>query len=351
MTDLVKLDGSQGEGGGQILRSALALSLLTGRPFAITRIRANRPKPGLRPQHLQSVLAAARICGASVAGAEVGSEWLRFRPHELRPDHTYKFAIGTAGATTLVLQTICFPLARAPDATKIVITGGTHVPFAPCADYLDLVWRLAVSRLGFDIERFAIRHGFYPRGGGELAATILPSRPAATFDWLSRGSLIAITPISLVVGLPASIAARQGQQAERRLRQAGLEGLLDRPIIQTRQAGAPGTMLFLYLRFETGSAAFFALGERGKPAETVADQAVDECLGYLSSGDYPVDPYLADQLLVPIAAAGVAAQFSTSRVTEHLLTNAAVVSRFCERKIEIVGRVGQPAAVALKCRS
>lgn len=286
---VIDIDGSQGEGGGQILRSALALSLLTGKPFHLDRIRARRAKPGLMPQHLKAVQAAAEIGDARVLGARVGSMSLEFVPGRVQAGD-YLFDIGTAGATSLVLQTVYLPLAFAGDESSVTIVGGTHVPFSPCFHYLERNWRCFLEAAGLELSLKLERAGFYPPGGGIVHARIPAVSGLRALRRTERGRLLQIRGSSAVANLTMSIAERQRDRALRRLSRRytccdiALEFL---------EAYSPGTMLLLVAEFERSQACFFSLGQRGKRAEQVADETVDALLEFLDS-DGAVDAYLAD---------------------------------------------------------
>lgn len=340
--NVVELDGSSGEGGGQILRSALALSIVTGRPCRVENLRAGREKPGLQPQHLMAVQAAAAICDAAVDGAHLHSRSLTFHPGPVQPGD-YRFDVGTAGSAPLVVQTVYLPLARAATASTLTLTGGTHVPQSPSFHYLELVWRPFLAQIGFELELALERAGFYPPGGGEIRALIQPLTRARPLVSLARGDLQAIEGVSAVANLPLSIAARQRNQALQRLNAiapaVGIE-------LETLQAVSPGTMLGLLARFEHGHAGFFALGARGKPAEQVADEAVDALFEFLTTTAV-LDPHAADQLLLPLALADGASALSVSRITRHLLTNRDVVRAFLPVTIEIDGEMEQPGVLRI----
>ena len=339
---MVEIDGALGEGGGQILRSALSLSLVTGQPFHIYNIRARRPKPGLRPQHMMAVRAAAQVSGAQVEGLSPGSQELTFVPRPVRPGE-YRFDIGTAGSTSLVLQTLFLPLSRAQGSSTITLIGGTHVPWSPPYHYLAWHWLPMLQRLGFRAQLSMERAGFYPRGGGLVRAIIHPCKDIQPLHLLRPGSLTAIRGLSAVARLDMNIARRQRQRALGRLR--GLGCPVD---IETRAlpAPSPGTALILLARFEHSHACFTSLGKRGKPAEKVADEAVEALLETLHARA-AVDPHLADQLLLPLALAAGASAFTTARITRHLLTNAQVISEFLPLRIEIQGQLGEPGEVRL----
>ena len=336
----IVIDGAFGEGGGQILRTSLSLSVITRRAFAITNIRANREPPGLRPQHLLSVTSAAEICGARVLGAEIGSREIRFEPHELRPG-TFRFDVGTAGSTSLVLQTIFFPLALAGGESNVTITGGTHVPMTPCYHYLEMEWLPIVKQIGFGGDMMMRRAGFYPQGGGEVNVIIPPHGALRGLRAEARGSLKGLVGISAIANLPMHIAERQRHRALVRLREKGL-----RAEIEIREMASPGrgTMLLLLAQFAEVTSCHYSLGAIGKSAEKVADEACKELFEFLAS-DAAVEPHLADQLLVPLALAHEESFFTTSKITQHLLTNAAVIEKFVNVTIDVGGEVGQPGKV------
>ncbi|MEW6358093.1 MAG: RNA 3'-terminal phosphate cyclase [Planctomycetota bacterium] len=339
----IHIDGSFGEGGGQILRTALALSCITGRSFTITNIRANRSKPGLRPQHLQCVQAAARISGASVNGDRVGSSQISFEPGPTRPGD-YRFDIGTAGATSLVLHTIFFPLALADGPSSITITGGTHVPFAPCFHYLERQWAPALDRAAFPISLHMKSAGYYPAGGGQISVDIAPARAPLPLTITDRGGLVNVHILSTISNLPRHIAERQAARAEKKLVRQRLP--LEVEIADLPSPGK-GTMLFLHARFERSDASFFGLGAIGKRAEKVADEACEQLLDFLKT-DGAVDRFLADQMLIPTALAAGESRFTTERITQHLLTNAEVIRMFLPAEIQIEGRPAEPGAVTVR---
>jgi RNA 3'-terminal phosphate cyclase (ATP) len=337
--EMVTLDGSRGEGGGQILRTALSLSLLTGRPFRITKIRANRDKPGLRPQHLAAVEAAAALCGGKVTGATVGARELVFRPRPYVP-RDLDLDIGTAGATALVLHTLALPIAlRAEGPVRLTLAGGTFNDRAPSFPFLETTWRGYLATLGLSVGLAMPSAGFYPVGGGRLEAWIEPGQPHP-FVLTERGPLRQIRGVSGVSNLHRhAVAERMAEQARSRLSDLGLDAkiaLADWPgraqgaaIALTAEHDVPGSARPI-------SSTFVGLGARGKPAERVADEAVDELLAYLDApGAGAVDPHSADQLLLPLALAEGTSVFTVSDVTEHLRTNAATIRAFLDRDIRI----------------
>jgi RNA 3'-phosphate cyclase len=338
---MIELDGSLGEGGGQILRTSLSLSLLTGQSFHLRHVRAGRSRPGLQPQHLMSVRAAAAIGQAQVQGAVLHSTDLVFEPGPVIPGK-YHFAIGTAGAAALVLHTLYLPLAlRTVEPSELVLEGGTHVNASPCFHFLDVTWRAYLDLLGLKVKLRLKRPGFYPRGGGLVEAHIQPCSRLRGLQLNDAAAVTRITGFSAVAGLPEEIAARQARRALARLKASSLKA----NIPQEKWAGGPGTVLALILDTAPVPTMFFGLGARGKPAERVADEAIDQALDYLNYGTGTVDWHSADQLVLPLALAAERSSFRVARVTSHLVTNLAVIRRFVDRDIVCQGDVGGPGTV------
>lgn len=316
---MISLDGSRGEGGGQILRTALTLSMITGQPFRIEKIRAKRARPGLMRQHLTAVSAAAQISGARTLGAELGSTTLEFAPAALQGG-SYDFAIGTAGSCTLVLQTILPALWYASSPSVVSVKGGTHNPAAPPADFLTQTWLPLVQRMGVDTGLELVRHGFYPAGGGQVRARVGNAPCARPIDVTDRGPLRMIRVESRVSGIPGVVARREIDRVAERL--PGVEGRL----CQLPDEQGPGNVLLAEVEHEHLTEVFVSFGEKGVTAETVADRLVKAVRRYLGS-DAAVGEHLADQLVLPMALArgGV---FTTTTVTPHLSTNLGVVEQF-----------------------
>jgi RNA 3'-terminal phosphate cyclase (ATP) len=339
---LVEIDGSFGEGGGQILRTSLALSLLTGKPFHLRNVRARRTRPGLQPQHLMSVRAAAQVGQAQLRGATRDSTDLVFEPGPVTQGK-YHFPIGTAGATSLVLQTVYLPLALRGDApSEVTITGGTHVPKSPAFHFLDTTWRGYLELLGLRIKLRMPRPGFYPRGGGVLEAVIQPCPRLYGLQLEPPPRPTRATGFSAVAGLPEDIASRQAHRAVRRLK----DRLKEVDIPEETWPGGPGTVLAVILDTAPVPTLFFSLGERGKRAERVADEAVDEALAHLKAAP-GVDLHSADQIVLPLALAAGPSAYPVAEVTQHLITNVAVIRHFLERDIQLEGDEGSPGWVRI----
>lgn len=325
---MLTIDGAEGEGGGQILRSALTLSMLTGEPFRIENIRAGRAKPGLLRQHLAAVRAAAQICGAKVKGAELGSTALDFVPGEIAAGD-YHFAIGSAGAACLVFQTIFLPLARQDKASRVVIEGGTHNLAAPSFEYLDRAFLPVVRCMGFDAVLTLHRHGFYPAGGGKLEAVIGPVRAGAgEFALEERGALLSRHGEAVFANLVVDIARRETVKLAQLLALAE-----DEVRIREVHSSGPGNILWIEIRHEHVVDIFSAHGAFGVSSEEVAAKVARQVEKYMES-QAAIGPHLADQLLMPLALAG-GGRFSTLRPTPHTRSNIAVIEKFLPVEISI----------------
>jgi RNA 3'-terminal phosphate cyclase (ATP) len=342
----VLLDGSRGEGGGQILRTALTLSLLTGRPFRMVKIRANRDKPGLRPQHQKAVEAAATLGETKVAGCVVGARELTFSPGAYEP-RDLSIDIGTAGSTGLVLQTLHLPMAlRAKEPVRLLLTGGTFNPKAPAFLFLDATWRAYLAALGMPLTLTMSSAGFYPRGGGRIETWIEPAAPKS-FNQSDRGSLRTLRGTAGVSNLREDIAWRMRDRAIERLSAHGLSAEID--LVSWPGPGQGAAISLTAEHDRAVPATFVGLGERGKRSETVADEAVDQLLAFEAVEHAAVDPHSADQILLPLALAAGRSAFTVSEVTEHLRTNADTIRAFLDRTITIEEpeREGQPGRVII----
>jgi RNA 3'-terminal phosphate cyclase (ATP) len=323
---MLTIDGSFGEGGGQIVRSSLALSLVTGTPITLQNIRAKRKRPGLMRQHLTAVRAAAEVGGAEVRGDSVGSSKLEFRPGEVRAGD-YHFAIGTAGSTTLVLQTVLPALLTAKGESHLTLEGGTHNPMAPPFDFLAKTYLPLVSRMGPRLEARLERRGFYPAGGGRFDVDIRPAEELGRLDLLERGAVRARRVTAMVANLVRHIAEREC----RTIAEADGWDQASFEIIETSDSPGPGNALLIEIESEHVTELFSAIGERGVPAEKVAGRALREANNYLGAG-VPVGFHLADQLLLPMAIAAHrgtgGGSFRTMALTEHAKTHIELIHKF-----------------------
>ncbi|PWF55642.1 RNA 3'-terminal phosphate cyclase [Massilia glaciei] len=327
MKNMIELDGAVGEGGGQILRTALTLSMITGQPFRIVNIRAGRSKPGLMRQHLVAVQAAAEICNAKVGAVAVGAQTLEFTPGPIKGGD-YAFAIGSAGSCTLVLQTIFPALLHAPTASVVRVTGGTHNSMAPPAQFLQRAYGRLLERMGAMVDIELRRYGFYPAGGGELIAHVEPCAQLKQIDLRERGERVDGYAECFVAGIPGSVAKRE-------LECVGLAMGWDEAQLRVRglpNEYGPGNALLLTLEYEHVTEVFCAFGEKAVRAEQVAKRAVDEARRYIASGA-AVGEHLADQFMLPMALAG-GGSFTTDCVSDHSKTNAAVIARFLPVRID-----------------
>jgi len=355
---LITIDGSYGEGGGQVLRTSLSLSALLGEAVRFENIRAKRRKPGLQAQHLTGVLATAQICDAELKGAELGSQTLTFAPQAPPQAGDYAFDVakarkgGSAGSTSLVFQTLLLPLAFADGDSHLTIRGGTHVAWSPPFHYLKHVYLPTLARMGIEATVEINQWGWYPIGGGEIKARVrgrgIRDRgqgardggssptpyPLSPIALVERGELKRLWGISVLSNLPAHIGQRQKRQVERLLRERGFT-----PEIEIVDAPSPGqgTVVFLVAEFENVLAGFTSYGARGKRAEKVAEEACREFIQYYDSGQ-ALDKHLADQLTLPMSLAAGQSGFTTCEVTQHLLTNVGVVERLMGVKAEIEGK-------------
>lgn len=335
---MITIDGSQGEGGGQILRTSLALSLVTGQPFRLEKIRAGRQKPGLLRQHLTAVEAAKTVGAAEVFGAAMESQTLEYRPGVVTPGN-HRFAVGTAGSATLVLQTVLPPLLTANGVSTLTLEGGTHNPFAPPFDFLERCFVPLVRRMGPTIGLELRRPGFYPAGGGKFHARIEPVKRLARFDLLERGAIRRRQARAIISKLPAEVAEHELAVVREQLgwqeEECSVE-IVENPV-------GPGNALLLEIGCEHVTAVFTSFGERGRSAEEVAREATQAAKTWLDA-EVPVDEHLADQLLLPLALAGGGA-FRTDKPSLHSTTNAAMIQRFLpveihfEQETEAVWRI------------
>jgi RNA 3'-terminal phosphate cyclase (ATP) len=345
------IDGSYGEGGGQVLRTTLALSAITGQPVRIEQIRAGRRKPGLRPQHLTAVRALAKVCDAELEGASLNAQVLTFVPRARLKAGAYTFDVaqaakgGSAGSVSLLFQAVLLPLALAEGTSQITLRGGTHVAWSPPFDYLKRVYLPTLARTGIEAKVNIRRWGWYPIGGGEMQAAVQGRSGVApgSLDLDRRGELLRVRGLSASSNLPKHIRERQERAALQSLRSHGVNARVD--VVDAPSKGQ-GTVVFVWAQFENVLAGFTSLGERGKPAERVAEEAVQELLEFLP-GDGTVDKHLADQMVLPLVLAKGTSRVTTTAVTGHLLTNAWVVNRFFPGSVRVEGGEGQPGTCTI----
>jgi RNA 3'-phosphate cyclase len=341
---LIEIDGSYGEGGGQILRTALALSAILRKPFTISHIRSKRKNPGLQAQHLEAVEALARITEAQTEGVKFGSQKITFIPQEIHPGE-YQFEVKTAGSATLLLQAIFLPLCFSKASSRVILIGGTHVQWSPSFHYLSEVFLPAVKGIGVSAEAAIEKWGFYPKGGGRIRLKINPIQELNPISLVDRGSLKKIRGISAKANLPRHVAERQKEQALRRIRsELGMDGEII--LMDNVSSNGPGSFLFLLAEYEKVVAGFSSLGVKGKAAEKVADEAFDLLKEYVES-DGCIDPHLADQLVPFMALAKGDSSFTTTQMSEHLFTNIWVVERFLKVKVRERGEEGRPGRVEI----
>lgn len=330
---MIELNGAIGEGGGQILRTSLTLSMITGQAFRMTNIRAGRAKPGLMRQHLVAVQAAAQVSDAELTHAQVGSTELTFVPNKIKAGN-YQFAIGTAGSCTLVLQTLLLALAYADAPSTIRISGGTHNPMAPTVQFLQRAYCRALATIGVEVDISLVRSGFYPAGGGVVVASVTPRAQLKQVSMMEPGQLRASYAEAIVAGISASVGARELEVVGRGL------GFSESQLLMRGLAGeqGPGNALLVTLEHEYLTEVFSAIGEKSLRAEDVARKVVKEVREFIVSGA-AVGEHLADQLLLPMALAG-GGRFSTASVSQHTITNAEVISRFLPVAITAAQDVG-----------
>jgi len=337
---MLHLNGSYGEGGGQILRTSLSLAALLGDAVRITDIRAGRTKPGLRPQHLMAVKALAHITRAEVEGADLGSRELTFRPRAIQAGN-YFFDVaektGSAGSVTLVAQALLPPLLAARGPTTVTIRGGTHVAWSPPAHYVQAVFLPALAELGVTATLTLTRWGWYPRGGGEVQLRVQPAPELSSRTWTAPADPQDFQALSAASRVPAHVIQRQARRLKERLG-AGL------PVEEVEAAALdPGSFVFLW----GPRAGFEALGARGKPAEKVADEAAEQFLRFQKRGA-AIDRHLADQVLLYLARAPGPSKFTTSEITQHLLTNIWVIEQFLGAIFQVRGNPGEPGEISCK---
>ncbi|HEY9787443.1 MAG TPA: RNA 3'-terminal phosphate cyclase [Candidatus Obscuribacterales bacterium] len=327
---MIRIDGSFGEGGGQILRSAVALSIITGETVEIDNVRAKRKVPGLRPQHLTAVGSAAQICNARTEGLSEGSSRIVFSPQGVVPGR-YHFKIGTAGSSTLVLQTVLPPLMMARGPSELVIEGGTHNPLAPTVDFVNNTFLPLLAKIGPEVKLVVEKFGFYPRGGGRIKVKIEPCNDLRQLHLNEPLKRTKVRACALVVGLPRHIGERELDMMKRLVPKISSDRLIVKP---STESLSPGNAVSIEVVSDVLTETFTALGKRGVPAEQVAEEAAMHANSYLSLG-VPVYRHLADQLILPLALAG-GGSFTTCALSLHTETNIEVVKSFLPVAVRIV---------------
>ena len=345
---MIEIDGSQGEGGGQILRSSLTLAMVTGQPVRLTRIRAGRKKPGLMRAHLTAVTAAREISNAPVHGAAIGSRELTFHPGAISGGN-YSFRIGTAGSTSLVLQTVLPALLCADGPSTLRIEGGTHNPMAPPFEFLQRTYLPLVNHLGPRVEAQLVRPGFFPAGRGQIEVAVSPSPTLGPLSLTERGEPVARRAQALLAQLNENIGRRECRT---------LTSELDWPedaaeVSVVRNSAGPGNALICDLQFENLTEVLVEFGEPGKRAERVASQLAQHVRRYLDSA-VPVGQHLADQLLLPLAIGAAqgtgGGAFRTLNLTDHSKTHIEVIRRFLDVDVSVTETAPDDVLVEVRSR-
>lgn len=338
---MINIDGSEGEGGGQVLRYACALSLLTGEPFTIERVRGGRAKPGLMRQHVTAIEAACVVGGAECSGLAVGSDTLTFRPGRVRPGD-YHFAVGTAGSTGLILQSILVPLMLADAPSRLVLEGGTHNMMAPPFEFIERCLLPVINRMGPKVSARLVRHGFFPRGGGRIEVEIDPA-PLRPIDCLERGDLKNVAAMTLYTSLPGEIAVRANKAARKELSDWAEDAFAVRELPADE---GPGLAVLVEAQFENVTEVVSGFGKLGVPAEQIGRTCGKRMAGYIASGAF-TGPFLQDQLLLPFAMAG-GGSFTSVKLSQHTRTAAQLIERFTGRTVRVGAAAEHPHLVEIR---
>ena len=346
----ITIDGATGEGGGQVIRTSVSLAALTGKTVEIVNVRVNRSKPGLQAQHLTAARAAAALCDAELKGAELNSQYLRFTPRSLTDHSAFSFDVAearngaSAGATGLVAQTLLVPMAFLPGSPATAsILGGTHVPMAPPADYIENVYAPLLNRMGVSARVTLDRAGFFPRGGGGISLRVSGAFHAP-LDLAERGKLKRLRLFLVTSQLPSSVAERGRDALAKELKGYGVPIL---PEIRERDGAGAGAAIVLVAECENGIGGFTALGERGKPMERVALEALREFQKWFATSA-GVDEHLADQLALPCALVPAESRWTTPTTTEHLRTVLSLIQRFLPIDYRIETQENRPSIVTMR---
>lgn len=330
---MIEIDGSYGEGGGQILRTSIALSAVLHEPVRIFNVRIKRPKPGLAQQHLTGIKAMQKITNAEVGGAEVGSTEVKFSPRAIEPGK-YVINVGTAGSISLVLQTLLLPCAFAKDAIELKITGGTDVAWSPSMDYVRHIFYQIVAKMGYRVKIEVLKRGYYPRGNGEVVAKVFPVEKFKSLQLVDGGNLIKIKGIAHSSNLPCHIVEREIKAAKSALgRECEIAG-------ECSKYFSTGTGITLWAEYESSVLGGSAIGEIGKPAEKVGEEAARMLLEEMQS-NATLDSHMGDQIIPYIALAEGESEIAVSRLTNHLKTNIYIVEKILGSRFEISEREGK----------
>ena len=347
---MIEIPGDLLEGGGQIVRTALALSALTGKPVSITKIRENRPNPGLQAQHFIAAKALAAMCKAETRDLKIGSRQLSFIPHE-RAGGRFTFDVGTAGSIPLILQALLPAAAFAPSPVAFELTGGTDVRWSPSIDFLRLTQLPLLRKMGYEVRIQVDRRGHYPKGGGRVTANVNPPRMLTAVRWLERGELVEIDGVSHCVRLPSHVAERQAKAAKEKLREAGFSHVnVEAETYAANQDPhfSPGSGVTLIAKFTSGAIlGSDSLGERGKPAENVGEEAATKLLKEIASGA-SVDKHMGDIMIPYLAVADGVSDIQISEITPHTLTNIKVAELLTEVKFTIEGKLHVPGRISAR---
>jgi RNA 3'-terminal phosphate cyclase (ATP) len=342
---MIEIDGSVGEGGGQVLRICLALSALTGESVGIKNIRINRATPGLRRQHVTAMYAAAEVASATVSGVTIGSSEITFSPGR-RLGGMFHFDTRTAASTMLILQALLPVLAFADQHASVTLVGGTNNPMAPQVDYVINVLNPMLANMGFDYELRLVKRGFYPRGGGVIEVLTDPISAIRPLNVVKMGSILGINGVSHSRNLPAHVVERQARAATQSFLSAGYPNVaITLDADQKFESPSTGSGIVLWGKTSTGGIlGGDALGARGKPAERVGTEAASKLLATLSAGA-PLDAHLTDQLIIWLALANGCSKIKTSALTLHAVTAMTVTEALTGCKFKTRGEIGTPATI------
>ena len=341
---MIDIDGSMMEGGGQLLRMATSYSAILGEPIKVYNIRAKRRDPGLKPQHLTTLQATAKISGAETRGVSIGSSEIVFKPKRIRGGN-YGFDIGTAGSISLLLQCLNPVLLYSDESSRISVRGGTAVNWSPPVPFLENVVYDALGSMGASIKIKVERHGFYPRGGGIITQFTEPIMALQAFT-PGEPNVKKISGISLCGALPLHVAVRQATSAKKRLNELKYKTDI-KPVVADPVPSSPGSFVCLWTEGENTFLGADSLGARGKPAETVGEEAARKMIKLIRSGAH-LDQHTADHMILPASLAEGVSVFRTNLITLHILTAIEVAKLFTDARFQVTGREGEPGTIKVK---